>query len=260
LYDETGNPIPLVVTIPTVGTGAHGPTGTVPFGNNFVFVTLDGTIAEWTGGTAAVIKVDNSSKGAVYKGCTLGNINGVTLLYVANAAGGVEVYRMFAPYDFGPGSFTDPNLPAGYTPYGIQSAGGRANLRIYVTYAPAASGPGAGWVDVFDTTGNLMLTLQHGNWMNAPWGIAEAPANFGAFSNRLLVGNEGSGTIMAFNPSTGKFLGFLKDSTGKPIVNQGLWAIYFGAGNTFSGPLNSLYFSAGISGYSHGLFGAITAN
>jgi uncharacterized protein (TIGR03118 family) len=131
--------------------------------------------------------------------------------------------------------------------------------KIYVTFANAP-GAGQGYVDVFNTAGTLLLSLQHGNWMNQPWGIAQAPTSFGAFSQALLVGNLGSGEIAAFSPTTGKFSGFLKNSTGQVIEIPGLWAIYFGGGNTENGPSTTLYFNAGIDSYQHGLFGSITAN
>lgn len=115
-------------------------------------------------------------------------------------------------------------------------------------------------MDAFDPAGKLLLRLQTGAWFNEPWGIAHAPSGFGLFSNALLVGNTGSGEIAAFNALTGKFLGVLEDSTGAAIINPGLWAIYFGSGNTDSGPTNTLYFNAGIEHYAHGLFGSITAN
>ena len=256
LYDGSRDISTLVVKIPPAsGTGAGSPTGTVAFGSGFVFVTLDGTISEWTSGTTAVIKVNNSSKGAVYTGCTLASNNGVTTLYVANAAGSVEAYTTsFTPVTLTQGAFVDPNVPAGYTPYGIQNAGGK----IWVTFT-AGVGTGLGYVDAFSPAGTLVLSLQHGSWMNEPWGIALAPANFGLFSKMLLVGNTGSGTIGAFNPSTGTFEGFLKNSAGKAIADPGLWAIYFGSGGV-SGPATTLYFTAGIDNYLKGLFGSITAN
>lgn len=256
LYDGSGNIGPLVVTVPPAsGTGTGSPTGTVALGTKFIFVTLDGTISQWTAGASAVIKVNNSATGAVYTGCTLANNSGVQTLYVANAAGGVEAYdTAFNPVTLMPGAFVDPNVPAGYTPYGIQTAGGK----IYVTFTQAL-GPGKGYVDAFDATGKLLLSLQHGNWMNQPWGIAKAPATFGAFSNTLLVGNTGSGLIGAFNPATGKFLGVLKNAGGTALKIPGLWAIYFGSGG-LSGPATTLYFAAGIGAYAHGLFGSITAN
>ncbi len=256
LYDGSGNINPLVVTVPPAsGAGKGTPTGTVALGNNFIFVTLDGTISEWTGAGSAVIKVNNSSKGAAYTGCTLAKNNGVQTLYVANAAGGIEAYdTSFHPVTLGAGAFVDPNVPAGFTPYGIQSVGSK----IYVTFTQAP-GAGKGYVDAFDPTGKLLLSLAHGNYMNQPWGIAQAPASFGKFSHAVLVGMTGSGQIAAFNATTGKFLGTLNDSTGHPLVNSGLWAIYFGSGG-LSGPTTTLYFAAGIQGYAHGLFGSITAH
>lgn len=257
LYDGSGNQAPLVVKVPSAsGAGNGTPTGTVALGSSFIFVTFDGTISQWTSGNTAALKVNNSSRGASYTGCTLGSNNGTTLLYVANAAGGVEAYNTsFQPVTLTPGAFVDPNIPAGYTPYGIQNAGGR----IYVTFALSVAGAGKGFVDAFDAAGNLKLSLQHGNWMNQPWGIAKAPAAFGAFSNTVLVGNVGNGRIAAFNPATGKFLGFLKAGNGAVIVNSGLWAIYFGSGG-LSGPTTTLFFTAGINHYLDGLFGSITAN
>ena len=257
LYDGSGNVQSLVVTIPPAsGTGAGSPTGTVALGSTFVFVTLDGTISQWKSGTKAVIKVNNSSKGAVYTGCTVAKDGTAEQLYVANSNRTVEAYTTaFAPVTLAAGAFVDPNIPAGYTPYGIQSVG----TKIYVTFAPPSQGPGVGYVDVFNPAGTLLLTLQRGKWMNQPWGIAEAPANFGKFSKTLLVGNVGSGEIAAFNPSTGKFLGTLDNASAKPIANPGLWAIYFGNG-ALAGPTTTLYFTAGINGYADGLFGSITAN
>jgi uncharacterized protein (TIGR03118 family) len=253
LYDGSGNVVSLVVTVPPAsGTGAGSPTGTVALGSSFVFVTLDGTISQWTGGTAAKIKVNNLSKRAVYTGVTAAKNGTVQQLYVANAAGGVEAYTSaFAPVTLAPGAFTDPSIPAGYTPYGIQSVG----AKIYVTFS---AGPGAGgFVDAFDPTGKLLVSIGVGSGsFNEPWGIAQAPKGWGAFGNSLLVGNVGSGKIGAYSPSTGKFLGFLKGTNGHPLVNSGLWAIFFGNG-TLAGRKTTLYFAAGIDNYLHGLFGSI---
>ncbi len=289
LYDANGAIPPLTITVPPAsGTGTGSPTGTVAIGNNFVFVTEDGTISEWVASlgpalsgpalmrpaagfvhprdaaqtcaschvTTATVMVNRAANGAVYTGVTLANVSGTQELFVANAAGGVEAFdTSFHPVTLGPGAFTDPNIPAGFAPYGIQAIG----KRIYVTFAPPPPASG-GYVDAFDTTGKLLLALQTGSWLNGPWGIAQAPANFGAFSNALLVGNVGSGVIAAYNPSTGKFAGVLKDSSGKAITNVGLWAIAFGAGNADSGPTNVLYFNAGIQNFTHGLFGSVAAN
>ncbi len=278
LYDANGTIDDLTVTIPSAsGTGAGSPTGTVANGVNFVFAGLDGTISEWLAATgppkpgfvhpeaetctnchttSAVLQVNHASTGAVYTGVTLGTYNGAATLYVANAKGGIEAYDSnFKPVTLPAGAFTDPNLPAGYTPYGIQSVG----KDIVVTFAPPAPAT-SGYVDLFTTAGSKVLTLQSGTWFNQPWGVALAPSGFGAFSGAILVGNTGSGEIAAFSPKTGKYAGVLENSSGQPLVNPGLWAISFGAGNTDSGPTTTLYFNAGIQNFQHGLFGAITAN
>jgi uncharacterized protein (TIGR03118 family) len=255
LYNGDGTAQSLVVTIPPAsGTGTGTPTGTVALGSAFIFVTLDGTISEWKSGTKAVIKVNNSASGAAYMGVTTAKNGTVEQIYVANSAGGVEAYTTsFSPVTLAAGAFQDPSIPAGYTPYGIQAVG----TKIYVTFSAA---PGAGgYVDVFNPAGTLLLSLEQG-WFNQPWGIAQAPAGFGKFQKTVLVGNVGSGRIGAYNPSTGKFLGFLDNASAKPISIPGLWALFFGAGNTDSGPTTSLYFTAGIDNYLHGLFGTITAN
>ena len=253
LYNGSGTIQSLVVTVPSAsGSGLGTPTGTVALGSEFIFVTLDGTISAWTSGHTAVVKVNNSGSGAVYTGCTTAKNGSVQTIYVANSAGGVEAYSTsFSPISLAPGAFQDPGIPVGYTPYGIQAVG----TKIYVTFA---AGPGAGgYVDVFNPAGTLLLSLAQGKF-NQPWGIAMAPAGFGAFQNDVLVGNVGSGEIGAYNPKNGKFLGFLENSSAKPIKISGLWALYFGAGNANSGPTSSLYFTAGIDNYLRGLFGTIT--
>ena len=255
LYNGAGAVQSLVVTVPTAsGTGTGTPTGTVAIGGKFIFVTEDGTISQWTSGTKAVIKVDNSGSGAAYTGCTVAKNGTAQDIYAANAAGGVEAYTTsFTRVTLAPGAFQDPAIPAGYTPYGIQAVGGN----IYVTFS---AGPGAGgYVDVFNPAGTLRMSLAQGHF-DEPWGIAKAPAGFGKFQGAILVGNVGSGRIGAYSAKTGKFLGFLNNASNKPITIPGLWALYFGGGNSLSGPTNSLYFAAGIDNYLHGLFGTITAN
>ncbi len=165
------------------------------------------------------------------------------------------------------GTFTDPNLPSGYAPFGIQNIGGK----LYVTYAVQdaakhddVAGAGNGIVDVFDTNGNFLQRLvSNGSSspLNSPWGLALAPSNFGQFSGDLLVGNFGDGTINVFDPTTGAFLGTLDDPNGNPIVIEGLWGLLFGNGGN-GGATDQLFFSAGIPGpdhiEDHGLFGDIT--
>ncbi len=278
LYNADGTVVPLTVTIPSAnGTSPGSPTGTVYSQLNFTFVTLDGTISQWISGTApkgfvhpvkpetctgchvtnAVLKVNHAAAGASYTGVTVATNGSTPLYYVANSNGGIEAYDAnFNPVALGTGAFTDSNIPAGFTPQGIQAVG----QRIYVTYNPADPAVG-GYVDAFSPSGTLLLTLQQGSWFDQPWGIAQAPANFGAFSNLLLVGNNGSsGTIIAFNPKTGKVVGTLKNSSGKAISIPGLWGLSFGDGNVESGPANVLYFSAGIQNSTHGIFGAIASN
>jgi uncharacterized protein (TIGR03118 family) len=143
----------------------------------------------------------------------------------------------------------------------VQAIGGA----IYVTYAKQAAGKqnqedgaGLGIVDKFNTSGTLLVKFQHGTFLNAPWGVAVAPASFGSFSNDVLVGNFGSGQIVAFNPSTGAEVGVLDSSSGSAITIPGLWALAFGDGGS-SGPTTWLFFTAGIEAQAHGLFGYIVA-
>ncbi|HZW72499.1 MAG TPA: TIGR03118 family protein, partial [Caldimonas sp.] len=159
-----------------------------------------------------------------------------------------------------PGAFTDPQLPAGFAPFGIQAIGNQ----IIVTYAKqdaqaakAVFGAGIGAVDVFDTAGTLTARLvAAGGMLNAPWGIALAPANFGTFSNDLLIGNLGDGRINAFDPMTGAWLGALADGNGTPIAIDGLWGIAFGNGIN-SQPTNTLFFAAGPNNETNGVYGRI---
>jgi uncharacterized protein (TIGR03118 family) len=155
------------------------------------------------------------------------------------------------------GTFTDPNLPVGYSPFGIKNLGGN----IYVTYAlnggaDEIAGPGLGLVDVFDTNGNFLQRVAFGGTLDAPWGLAIAPSNFDGFSNDLLVGNFGDGTINAYDPTTFAFLGQLLDQQGNPIAIDGLWDLGFGNGAN-GGPTNNLYFTAGLNDENDGLFGVL---
>jgi len=267
LYRGNGQIVPLVVTIPPVGAAA--PTGAVfnesaNFnGDVFLFGSEDGTIAGWRGalGTFAEVLVLGSSS-AVYKGIAL-SPNG-DLLYAANfRAGTIDVFKGNIGAIPPSGNFTDPNLPAGYAPFNIENIGGL----LYVTYAQQdadkhddVAGAGHGFVDLFDLDGNFVKRLVSQGALNSPWGMALAPAGFGAFGNDLLIGNFGDGTINAFDLSTGNLLGTLEDSNGQPIVNQGLWGLQFGNNNATFDP-HALYFTAGIPGdgqvEDHGLFGKL---
>jgi uncharacterized protein (TIGR03118 family) len=260
LYDPQGSKNALVVTIPGATRNPNGnctpgcPTGTVSnatggyfSGGTFIFDTEDGLIVNWTGGTSAVVAFDNSASGAVYKGLAL--LNGTFLLAANFNSGKIDVYdRNFNPTSLG-GSFTNPNLPAGFAPHNIRVIGNQ----IYVAYAmqdtakhDSQPGAGKGQVDIFDLNGNFVSTfVAAGGKLNAPWGVVETPTGFGSFPNAILVGNFGDGTINAYD-TTGKFLGQLTDASNHPLVNPGLWEITFGGGG-LSGDPGTLYLTAGGS-------------
>ena len=277
LYNSSGTAIPLVVAIPPAKSGGQGiPTGTV-FNTSpgfevatgkpamFLFDTLDGTISGWNSTVDranAIVKVNSSSAGASYTGLAIGTNNSNTFLYAANFhAGTVDVFdSAFAAAM--PGTFKDPTLPAGYAPFNVQNLGGK----LYVTYALqnanqtfAVPGAGNGYVNVFDTAGALLGRLISTGHLNAPWGVAIAPATFGDFGNDLLVGNFGDGTINVFNPTTGAYIATLHDVIGASIVVPNLWALQVGNGGSGGDP-NAVYFTAGIPGPdngTHGLFGRL---
>jgi uncharacterized protein (TIGR03118 family) len=277
LYSAAGVVSSTVVTIPAAPGGMIGkPTGqvqnsagsafTLANGANasFIFCTEDGLITAWNSGSAklAEVKVDNSGKKAVYKGLAIGTSGAGGTLYAAN-------FRSGKIDTFGPGftsvalagGFSDSLVPAGYAPFNIWNLG----TSLYVEYAKQdanqfldVAGAGNGYVAVFDMNGNLVQHLISNGPLNSPWGVAIAPANWGAFGGALLVGNFGDGRINAFNLSTGASLGALQDSTGNPIAISGLWGLLLGAG-TRSDP-NALYFVAGMpdgSSIPRGLFGTI---
>ncbi len=222
----------------------------------FIFATRDGTISGWSptaNFSTAIIAVDNSTSGALYTGLALGNNSTGNFLYAANPGlGTIDVFdKNFAPATLA-GSFTDPSLPAGFVPFNVQSITYRRKLYVIVTYT--SFGPD-GLVDVFDTDGNFIERFATGGTLNLPWGLALAPANFGQFSNDLLVGNLGDGHINAFDPSTGAFQGQLADRNGNPIAIENLWGLAFGNGG-LAGRTNYLLFVAASNG---GLFGSLHA-
>ncbi|MBZ5622829.1 MAG: TIGR03118 family protein [Acidobacteriia bacterium] len=276
VYTSGGALFPAVnpVMIPAPGGGAGAPTGIVFNGSMdfqlapvmpamFLFVTEDGTVLGWNpmvNAHQAVIKVNNSPA-AVYKGATLGRMGGHLVLYVANFRGGtVDAFDTnFNSITLPSGAFHDGNIPAGFAPFNVQNIDGS----IFVTYAKQDAlkhddvpGPGLGYVDQFTPEGRLVNRLQHGDWLNSPWGVVKAPGNFGKLSQRLLVGNFGSGQIAAFNAESGKFQSMMNDPNGKPVTIDGLWGLNFGNGFD-AGAANVLFFAAGIQGESHGLFGTL---
>ena len=289
LYNGQGMKIPLTVTIPAPAGSPAGttsaPTGVIFNGSGgfnvsqdgktffsslFIFDTEDGTISGWSPSfpdrSHAVLAVDRSNvgKGAVYKGLAIGSNASGTFLFATNFRFGT--IEMFDSNFNLVGSFTDHHLPQSFAPFGIQNIGGN----LYVTFAKQnakkhddVAGAGHGFVDVFDTNGNLISRLISRGSLNSPWGLALAPANFGQFSNDLLVGNFGDGHINVFDPNTAAALGSLQNSGGIPIQIDGLWSLQFGNGangGVTNGATNELFFTAGIDGEAHGLFGKIQSS
>jgi uncharacterized protein (TIGR03118 family) len=312
LYDGSGDAQSLVVKVPgpngSPATFQAAPTGvvfngTTDFGgSHFIFVTEDGTISAWTSGTAAVLEVDNSAvptaaDGAVYKGATIAEYKGNRYLYVTNfRSGKIEVYdtnfhEVTFPnsdddnfFDFFNGldnafapRFEDFQIPRGFAPFNVQNVGGS----LFVAYAKQdkskhddTAGPGNGFVDVYTPGGRLEARLQHGPWMNSPWGVVWAPRDFGTFSNRILVGNFGSGQIAVFDGFDDHFIGMMEDANNNAISIDGLWSLTFGNSATgcpatpptgsglpkcgASGPYNSLFFTAGPNNETDGILGTLT--
>ncbi len=267
LYNSTGTPQALVVTVPNPGGGVSAPTGMVfngtaaAFnGDLFLFATEDGTIAGWRGalGTTAETLFNNATADAVYKGLAIATVGSGTYLYAADFHNAkISVFPSTGAPALA-GTFADPNLPAGYAPFNVQLLNGK----LYVTYAFQAPGgkddaPGAGrgFVDVFDLNGNFQQRLVSGGNLNSPWGVAIAPSDWGLFGGDLLVGNFGDGKINAYTLG-GAFVGTLANTSGNPILNDGLWGLKFGNGGN-GGSLNSLYLTAGLNGEADGLFAQI---
>jgi uncharacterized protein (TIGR03118 family) len=239
----------------------------------FIFATEDGTISGWNPGvnspvsiTNAILKVDNSDKGgsdgAVYKGATSAEIDGRKFLYVTNfRSAKVEVYDTnFRRVHLGEDAFESEGVPRGFAPFNIQNVGGT----LFVTYAKQdalrhdpVGGDGLGFVELFTPAGRRIGHLEHGDWMNAPWGVVWTTRDFGEFSNTILVGNFRSGWIAAFNGFTHKFIGFLKNPDDSLVTIDGLWSLTFG-NDANAGPANTLFFTAGINNEADGLFGTLT--
>jgi|GEM_PF-103744 len=245
----------------SAGSGFNLPGGASAL---FIFGTLDGTIAAWnaTSGTQAVTVVNNSAK-ASYTDIALDtNATGTFLLAANFKQGTVDVFdSTFAAHAL-TSSFADPTLPSGYSPFGIHSIGGN----VYVTYAQVNAttgenvGAGLGYVNEFDSNGKFIARVASQSVLNAPWGMALAPAGFGKYGGDLLIGNFGDGVINVFDPKTFALVGSLNTSAGTPIANIGLWEIFFGQNSgqtTTLGDPNTLYFAAGINGEKGGLFGSI---
>jgi uncharacterized protein (TIGR03118 family) len=226
-----------------------------------------GRIEAWNGGTAFV--VEDSVKGgaggkvpahAVFKGLAIATKpKAGPELFAADVANGkIDVFSKTFRFVSTPGEFKDPKIPAGFVPFNVQNLGGK----LYVTYAKqdkaktdVLAGKGRGFVDVYTVNGKLIKHLAGGGELNAPWGLTIAPKGFGPFGGALLVGNLGNGWINAFNPTTGKYLGWLDTPAGKPVAIPGLWAL--NVGNSMFGGSSAVEFSAGPRGYRDGLVGIL---
>lgn len=277
VHDAAGLGVaPSGFTIPNISkTGFDHPTGIVAdqnssFGNPslikpFILVTEEGTIFIWgpdaQGDLPQEATLVRSRSSAVYKGATILNslLSAPALAVTDFHEGFIETFLPGFSSVALAGSFTDSNLPAGYAPFGIQVIG----RQVFVTYAvqdaakhDAVVGAGNGIVSIFDMDGNFVRRFATGGALNAPWGITQASANFGPFSNDILIGNVGDGTINAFDPTSGNFVGKLIDGDGNDIVEVGLHALAFRA-DGFGDP-NTLYFTSQLTNESNGLFGAIT--
>jgi uncharacterized protein (TIGR03118 family) len=272
---NTSGPLPalqLLVTVPgeptgTVFNGGSGfqlVSGEASSAARFLFASEDGTISGWNPTVdvaQAMVVFTSPNPGASYKGLAIArNTARGDVLYAADFHNahvdiiGADLHLVDAP-----GAFVDPNLPAGYAPFGIQNI----NDRIFVAYAKQdedaeeeVAGEGLGYVDVFDSAGGFIRRVASRGALNAPWGIALAPADFGRFSGDLLVGNFGDGRINAFDGQTFEPRGHLKRPDHKPIVIDGLWGIGFGNGGG-AGPATTLFFAAGPDEETHGLFGRL---
>jgi uncharacterized protein (TIGR03118 family) len=282
IYDGTGLVQALVVNIPA---GANGPgdvtgivasssttdfqvtNGTVTASARFLFVTESGSLSGWAptvdGTNAKVVYSDNG--GAIYKGLAIANNGTANFLYAADFRNRkIDVFDKNFAKVVPSGGFTDATLPAGFSPFNIQAVQIGGSTVLVVAYArqdgtgtQEVPGAGEGLVNTFDLNGTLLKRLVvRGGQLNAPWGIAVAPANFGTLSNALLVGNFGDGRINGFDASTGAFLHALGGANGNPIVASGLWGLWFGNGGR-NQPTNVLYIAAGINGEVNGLYARI---
>jgi uncharacterized protein (TIGR03118 family) len=292
LYDGNGaiQGGPLVVTFGTAGNVPFNPTGIVfngsstdfmvtptggstPMPASFIYDGEDGMIAGWPATSSAVAVVKYvAADNAVYKGLAIANNGSGNFLYAADFHNNkIDVFdthfqkQVPSATSF---TFTDLTLPTGYAVFGIQAiTGAGGTTQIFVAYAPSGdghdngAGKGMGVVDVYDTNGKFLKQLIPADTtngkLNAPWGLALAPATgFGTFSNMLLVGNFGDGTINAYDPGTGSFAGTLSDSTGAAITLDGLWGIAFG-NDALSQPGTTLFYAAGSNGEAGGAYGRI---
>ncbi|HEY9291800.1 MAG TPA: TIGR03118 family protein [Microlunatus sp.] len=258
--------VPLVVDLPggaPTGQVANDTTEfTVPGTDQparFIFIGEDGDLSAWNqaAGTSAVLV--GHTDGAVYKGLALVHSTTGPLLLAANfGANRIDVFDgQFNPVA-APGRFADRFLPSGYAPFNVAAVGGR----VFVTYAlrdaaheDDVAGPGHGFVDVYANSGRFLYRFATRGVLNSPWGMTIAPPSFGRFAGELLIGNFGDGRIHAFDPRSGRVLGTLRSTSGRPLQIDGLWALL--VGDDVAGGPDSVWFSAGPDDEQHGLLGLL---
>jgi len=286
LYNGAGARFPLPPANPLVVSVPNKPTGVVFAGvagnflvptsatttlgpSAFIFDTEEGNILGWRGGSTAFVEWPNAtsgSPGSIFKGLAIAQpMPGEPILYAADFHNARVLMINGAWQDVTPaGAFVDPDLAKGYAPFGIQAIGDR----IYVGYAQQdaeasdeVEGMSRGFVDAYDLGGNLIARVATRGQLDAPWGLALAPASFGRYAGDLLVGNFGNGQINAYEetPDGWVYAGALRDPDGKKLAIDGLWALEFGGGaaNGNNGSVDTLFFTAGPDDESHGLFGTI---
>lgn len=276
LYDGNGVPQSLVVSIPAGSSGDADPTGIIFNGTTdfvvnqngksgpavFIFAGEGGTLSAWSpivNATSAVTVFDSGGT-AVYKGLAMASSNGANFLYAADFHNNeIDVFDGAFRKVVLAGAFQDPTLPAGFAPFGIQAI----NSTIFVSYAMQNAakhddvpGAGLGVIDVFSTSGQFIQRFATGGALNAPWGMARSPRDFGPFNDAILVGNFGDGMIHAFDPNSGALIGTLQHADGTAIVEPGLWGISFGNGLNDQ-PTHTLFFAAGPNDEADGVYGRI---
>jgi uncharacterized protein (TIGR03118 family) len=261
LYTGRGDAQSLQVVVPPAsGSGPGSPTGIVYNGSSefaidswpstFIFATLDGTIQGWSHFNSSATLIAVTTPGASYTGLAITDYSSGNYLYAADANNDkVDVYD--GNFNLVT-SFTDPAVPAAFTPFGIQDIGGK----VYVSFAATNGGPG-GYIDVFSESGTLLRHFTHGKPLNQPWGFAFAPKDFGPLSKTVLITNNAAvGNINGFDLKTGELVGTLMNTEDKPVDINGIWGIEFGGGTAANGKRNSLYFTAGPND-ADGFFGVI---
>jgi uncharacterized protein (TIGR03118 family) len=276
VYDQAGNPSPVSVVVPPPAGGTSStPTGIVAntgkgfavsrngitHSSSFIFSTEDGTISGYSpavDANNAVLAVDHSTAGDVFKALALiGSGKGARIFATDFHGGQVEVFdSSFRQITMKPGSFSDPQIPANFAPFGIQNIHGD----LYVTYAmqddarhDPVAGAGNGFVDVFTATGKLLRRVAAGGTLNSPWAVDIAPAGFGKLSGDLLIGNFDDGRINVFDHHN-RFVTQLADSTGTPLTIGGLWALTNGVKQA----RHAIFFAGGTNEEADGLFGMLT--